>query len=48
MHMHIRMLMCAYTYIAQQPQNVKVAEDLTESKTKEYENFIDSFVIFDK
>jgi hemerythrin-like domain-containing protein len=33
---------------AQQPQNVKVAEDLTESKTKEYENFIDSFVIFDK
>ncbi len=31
---------------AQQPTNVAMAEDLAESKTKEYQEFIDSFVIF--
>jgi len=31
---------------AQQPTNVAMAEDLAESKTKEYQDFIDSFVIF--
>ena len=33
---------------AQQPTNVAMAEDLAENKSKEYEKFIDSFVIFDK
>ena len=31
---------------AQQPSNIPMAEDLAESKTKEYQDFIDSFVIF--
>lgn len=33
---------------AQQPTNIPMAEDLTESASARYEKFIDSFVIFDK
>jgi hypothetical protein len=33
---------------AQQPTNISMAEDLTESASARYEKFIDSFVIFDK